>query len=66
MERLLTPAEVADRLQNTQKTLNNWRALGIGPAYVKMENGSVRYRPSDVEKWLTAQVVQPSVASRTA
>lgn len=61
-----TPEEVAEYLQRDEKTLANWRSLGIGPTYIKMAGGGIRYRWPDVEKWLTGQVVHPSVASRTA
>ena len=42
-EPLLTPADVAGRLQKPEKTLANWRSQGIGPKFLKLENGSVRY-----------------------
>jgi predicted site-specific integrase-resolvase len=48
---LLTPAETADLLRVTTKTLRNWRYLERGPApcYV---NGRARYRRGDVESFV--------------
>jgi hypothetical protein len=55
-----TPSEVAEYLQKTEKTLRNWRNLGIGPPYIKVEGGAIRYRWNEVEKWLTGQQVHPA------
>lgn len=54
-----TPEEVAEYLQKTEKTLRNWRNLGIGPPYLKVEGGAIRYRWPEVEKWLSSQAVTP-------
>lgn len=54
-EKLLTQAEVAERLSVSERTLEAWRCRGFGPAFVKLGR-SVRYRPSDVERWLAAHV----------
>ena len=53
-----TPKEVADYLQKSEKTLANWRCVGVGLPYIKAEGG-VRYRWNEVEKWLSAQQVRP-------
>jgi len=58
LTRPATPKEVADYLQRSEKTLANWRCSGIGPPYIKAEGG-VRYRWSEVEKWLSGQQVRP-------
>lgn len=53
---LATPAEVADYLRRSTKTLRNWRALRIGPPWQGHGRG-VRYRWADVEnekRWLSA------------
>ena len=49
-----TPEEVAEHLQKPPRTLEQWRYRGIGPRYVKVGR-DVRYRWSDVEKWLDEQ-----------
>jgi predicted DNA-binding transcriptional regulator AlpA len=58
MSDLLTPAEVAERLGVSQKTLANWRscpscAPSGSPRFVKVGR-QVRYRRSDLERWLDA------------
>lgn len=56
-EPLWTPADAAERLNKPEKTLANWRSQNMGPPYLKLENGSVRYRPEAVERWLDQQSV---------
>lgn len=51
---LATPAEVAAYLQKPARTLERWRYQGIGPRYAVVGRG-IRYRWSDVEKWLDEQ-----------
>ena len=55
---LAKPLEVAEYLNKNERTLANWRSLGIGPDYVKAE-GEVRYRWRDVERWVASKTVQP-------
>jgi len=54
---LLTPAELAEWLNKPAMTLALWRSRQIGPPYMKLENGSVRYDPAVVEDWLRKQSV---------
>lgn len=49
-----TPAEVADYLGVTVKTLAQWRSQGKGPQYRKV-GGFVRYRWLNVDRWYDAQ-----------
>lgn len=53
MERLLTPADVAEYLRVEQTTLRDWRYRGTGPAFVRTGR-SIRYRPAAVEEWIKA------------
>lgn len=58
---LLTPAQVSSWTQLDEQTLANARWRRTGPAYIKLGTGRsapVRYRRSDVEKWLTEQTVE--------
>ena len=59
----LTPREAAPILRVKGQTLKRWRAKGIGPAYVRLEGGRVRYRLSDLEAWLAANTVAPGSAA---
>lgn len=58
MTNLLNPARAAHLLGVTVRTLDNWRARGIGPAYYRLE-GQIRYRTDDIEAWLEANRVEP-------
>jgi len=58
---LLRPAEVAALLQIDLRTLEAYRARGDGPPCCKLANGPtspVRYRRTDVERWLSEREVQ--------
>src|SRR5260370_39703419 len=57
VEPLATPQEVADFLRQAPKTLAQWRSQGIGPSYLQLANGNVRYRSPVVREWLDAQAV---------
>lgn len=61
-EQLLTTKELAPLLGYSVGTLENWRTAGVGgPPYCKGKGrrGSVRYRPSLVNKWLAKQNKTP-------
>ena len=49
---LLTETHVAELLAVSPRTLQAWRWQGGGPLYLKL-GGAVRYRPADVESWLS-------------
>jgi hypothetical protein len=60
--RLLTEKEVAEHYGVVVGTVEKWRRLGIGPAYVKVGTGPkapVRYRPEDLADYDRKSVVQP-------
>jgi len=57
-ERLLPPEVVAKILGVAVKTLANWRAAGTGPPYVRVEH-SIRYRESDVARWIAEKRIRP-------
>lgn len=50
--RLLTPPQVADRLQLSAGTLAHWRVLRKGPRYFRIGT-RIRYREDDVEAFAT-------------
>jgi excisionase family DNA binding protein len=47
----LTPAEVAERLQVSVKTLERWRSGGRGPRFGR-RGAVIRYRVVDVDEWM--------------
>jgi predicted DNA-binding transcriptional regulator AlpA len=53
MLNLLTECDVAQRLHVSLASLRRWRLERRGPRFIKVSS-LVRYRPEDVEEWLTA------------
>lgn len=56
----LTPAQLAEELGLTERTLANNRWLNTGPAYIKLSpgrGGRVRYPRSAVNAWLAERSV---------
>ncbi len=54
-EKLLGPKAVANHLDVPLATLYRWRTTGDGPPAAKIGR-HLRYRLSDVEKWIDAQL----------
>jgi predicted DNA-binding transcriptional regulator AlpA len=54
-DRLLTGAEVAQRLNMPQATLRYWRHIGEGPRSFRLGPRRVMYLERDVEDWLREQ-----------
>jgi hypothetical protein len=52
--RHLTQLDLARRLRVSPRTLERWRWLGLGPAYLKI-GGRIVYRLEDVEAYEAAQ-----------
>lgn len=50
----LTIAEFCEELGVARTTFDDWRAKGRAPACIRLPNGSLRIRRTDLEKWLTA------------
>jgi predicted DNA-binding transcriptional regulator AlpA len=50
---LLTETEVSKQLRVGLAALRKWRVMRRGPRFVKI-GSLVRYRPGDVEDWLTS------------
>jgi predicted DNA-binding transcriptional regulator AlpA len=53
-DRLLTPKEAGAYLSRSESCLKLWRAKGTGPAYTKLNERMIRYRESDLLKWVEA------------
>jgi len=51
----LTVAEVCEDLQIAQSTSYEWRTKGTGPRCIKLPNGQLRVRRTDLEAWLDAR-----------
>jgi hypothetical protein len=51
----LSQTDLARRWQMSHRSLEKWRTLGVGPAYLKI-GGAVRYRTEDVLAYEAAQL----------
>lgn len=59
-DKLLTPPEVAEMLQLKVETLEVWRAMLKGPAFIRLTNGKrapIRYRQSVIDTYLSTSTV---------
>ena len=67
---LWTPQQAADFLNFSPRSLERRRRTGDSPPWVSLSRTCVRYRPSDVQKWVedhlqdTVRDEQPMEASR--
>ncbi|RYQ68734.1 helix-turn-helix transcriptional regulator [Bifidobacterium pseudolongum] len=57
---LLTPDDVARMMRVNRRTVSTWRYRGKGPRYVHVTHNCVRYRMSEVRKWLSDMEKQES------
>ncbi|GAB3402900.1 helix-turn-helix transcriptional regulator [Flindersiella endophytica] len=51
-EKLITLAELLDMLGIARSSYNDWQAKGRAPRRVKLPNGQIKFRPSDLTRWL--------------
>ena len=57
--RVLTTAQVAKILNKDKRTLDNWRSLGKGPPYVKLNQRNIGYLFVDVIAYVREHRVEP-------
>lgn len=51
LDRLLTVEQAAAFLNLRPRTLNKWRVIGGGPAYIAISNRAIRYRRRELVAW---------------
>jgi predicted DNA-binding transcriptional regulator AlpA len=61
---LLREHQVAREFNLNVRSLQRWRSCGCGPRYLKL-NRTVRYRRSDVERWMTDRCFANTAEART-
>lgn len=54
---LLTEKEVAKETGFAIRTLQNWRSRGGGPPFVRVSARAVRYRRSDIQRWIETRLL---------
>lgn len=52
-DEMLTISQVIDEIGVPRATFYRWRQLRKGPKSIKLPNGSVRIRRSELEQWLS-------------
>jgi len=62
---LLTPSEVAQITGLSIETLAQWRSQRRGIPFVKVSRNCVRYRQSDLDRWLEERIVSVVVGTTT-
>ena len=50
---LMTTEEVAEYLSLAVRTIKRWREEDAGPQYIRISHKCVRYRRSEVDRWLS-------------
>ena len=50
----LTIAQVCEELNVSRSTFYDWRAKGRAPRCIKLPNGEIRVRRTELDRWLAA------------
>lgn len=56
----LTVADICDELGVPRSTFYDWRAKKTAPPCIKLPNGEIRVRRSDLDAWIEAQAERPA------
>jgi hypothetical protein len=48
---MMTTTDLANRWSMSEYTLRKWRMRGVGPIYIRIGKGLIRYRVEDVEAY---------------
>ncbi len=57
-DELLLTREAARLLRLCPRSLELWRAKGVGPDFIKIGTRTVRYRRSSLQEWLATREVE--------
>jgi predicted site-specific integrase-resolvase len=58
----LTIKTFCDELGIAPSTFHDWRAKGRAPRCIKLPNGQIRIRRTDLEHWLEAREISENAA----
>ncbi len=64
-ESLISELSVSKMLNIKLRTLQSWRGQGKSPPYIKIGEKLIRYRTSDVYRWLDEQTLKVQNLNRT-
>ncbi|HOF63148.1 MAG TPA: helix-turn-helix domain-containing protein [Dermatophilaceae bacterium] len=54
VSRFMTVAQVCEELGVARSTFYDWRAKGAAPRSIRLPNGELRIRRTDLDSWLAA------------
>ena len=54
----LTSKQAAAHLQLSEKIMRAWRTRRIGPPFIRISHGAIRYRLADLNAFMIARAVQ--------
>ena len=54
-ETMLTPAQLAEILGTTTRTLDRWRISGDGPVFVRIGMKMIRYPEASTLRWISSR-----------
>lgn len=58
MNKMLTPAQAAERMGVTTRSLYTYRQDGTGPTYVQYSPYAIRYPENELNEWIAARTVK--------
>jgi hypothetical protein len=53
---LIDDKQLAEEWDINRNTPANWRTKGVGPRFIRLTNGTIRYRRSDLEAYVAERV----------
>ena len=62
----LTDAQLCEWLQVEERTTLRWRRDSTGPPFLRLGSRQIRYRRSDVDRWLAERTFQHRAAEIAA
>jgi excisionase family DNA binding protein len=62
---LLTVTEICELLGISRSSFDKWRRRGVGPAAIKLPNGHLRFRQSDLDAWIESLTIEDRETART-
>jgi len=62
-EKLIPLAEFLEMMGIARSTYNDWHAKGRAPRRIKLPNGQICFRPSEIDRWLEQLEQEPGRAA---
>ena len=63
MTKRMTEVELAKRLDISTRTLQQWRRAGVGPAFIRIGQNTIRYREEDIAAYEESRIEGGALAS---